>query len=258
MKCDLFFTDVWHVFTVDFFYSTPGWSGMVLIFKVNFMFATSCSMSLRLVAEKADDQLPLWFVSHAWLEPIILFLACLRRHASIRELSGQALAPPAYWVCAYANNQHVLEDAISENPRKTSFYKAMQLCYGVLLVLDSNATPFSRIWCCFEESIAVQHLIAHFMVSSRHSRHSHHRSQLPPIGLFSQIMSTCYQLILSHSLVRFKLQHVKLKVAPTRSQLCCGWIVVSFQCHKSHTEVEERDSNNFLLDVAATDTPVRM
>ena len=136
---------------------------MVLSFKVNFMFATSGSMSLRLVAENADDQLPLWFVSHAWLEPIILFLACLRRHASIRELSGQALAPPAYWVCAYANNQHVLEDAISENPRKTSFYKAMQQCYGVLLVLDSNATPFSRIWCCFEESIAVQHLIAPFI-----------------------------------------------------------------------------------------------
>ena len=142
----------------------------------NVMFATS--MSLRLVAEKADDQFPLWFVSHAWLEPIMLFLACLRRHASIRELSGQALAP-AYWVCAYANNQHVLEDAISENPRKTSFYKAMQLCYGVLLVLDSNATPFSRIWCCFEESIAVELLIAHFMVFCRHSRHSHHRSQWP-------------------------------------------------------------------------------
>ena len=109
------------------------------------------------MADEADAQLPLWFVSHAWLEPIKLFLACLRRHAHIRELSiKQTLAP--YWVCAYANNQHALEGAISDNPRKTSFYKAMQLCYGVLLVLDSNATPFSRIWCCFEESIAVRHL----------------------------------------------------------------------------------------------------
>ena len=95
------------------------------------------------------------------LEPIKLFLACLRRHATIRELSvTQALA--TYWVCAYANNQWVLEDAISDNPRKTSFYKAMQLSHGVLLVLDSNATPFSRIWCCFEESIAVDHLIDDF------------------------------------------------------------------------------------------------
>jgi len=113
------------------------------------------------VAENADAQVPLWFVSHAWLEPIKLFLACLRRHATIRELSvTQALA--TYWVCAYANNQWVLEDAISDNPRKTSFYKAMQLSHGVLLVLDSNATPFSRIWCCFEESIAVDHLIDDF------------------------------------------------------------------------------------------------
>ena len=112
----------------------------------------------RLVADEADAQVPLWFVSHAWFEPIKLFLACLRRHANIRELCmKQAFAP--YWVCAYANNQWVLEDAISDNPRKTSFYKAMQLCHGVLLVLDSNATPFSRIWCCFEESIAVEHLV---------------------------------------------------------------------------------------------------
>ncbi|CAE7757922.1 unnamed protein product [Symbiodinium necroappetens] len=68
----------------------------------------------------------------------------------IRGLTGN----PAYWVCAYANNQHDLEEAISANPRKTSFYQAMQLCQGVLLVLDSMATPFSRVWCCFEESIA--------------------------------------------------------------------------------------------------------
>ena len=122
----------------------------------------------RLVAEEAAAQLPLWFVSHAWLEPIKLFLACLRRHAAIRELSVQA---SAYWVCAYANNQHALEGAISDNPRKTSFYKAMQLCCGVLLVLDSNATPFSRIWCCFEESIAVQHL-NHDSVLSRITSHN--------------------------------------------------------------------------------------
>ena len=126
---------------------------------------------LRLVAEDAAAQLPLWFVSHAWLEPIKLFLACLRRHAAIRELSVQAL-PPAYWVCAYANNQHSLEGAMSDNPRKTSFYKAMQLCCGVLLVLDSNATPFSRIWCCFEESIAVEHLNHDIVLSciTNHSR----------------------------------------------------------------------------------------
>lgn len=122
--------------------------------------ATCCT--LRLVAENAEAQLPLWFVSHAWLEPIKLFLACLRCHAIIRHLQAEGAKPPAYWVCAYANNQHILDEAISDNPRKTSFFKAMQLCQGVLLVLDTLCTPFTRIWCCFEESIAVEHLVSDF------------------------------------------------------------------------------------------------
>eukprot|EP00435_Cladocopium_sp_Y103_P001731 s8678_g1.t1 len=80
------------------------------------------------------------FVSHAWLEPVCKFVACLKRHASLRQLSDQT----AYWVCAYANNQHQLQNDICNNPRKTSFYRAIQLCAGVLLVLDQNATPFKR------------------------------------------------------------------------------------------------------------------
>ena len=78
------------------------------------------------------------------------FLKYLQKHSLVR------LTKSAYWVCAYANNQHNVEEDISKNPRKSSFYKAMQLCQGVLLVLDSQATPFRRIWCCFEESIAVR------------------------------------------------------------------------------------------------------
>jgi len=98
----------------------------------------ACSY-VELVADNPEAQIPLWFVSHAWLEPIHLFLTCLRRHSTLRELRV-----PAYWVCAYANNQHALEEAISNNPRKTSFYKAMRLCRGVLLVLDTQATPYCR------------------------------------------------------------------------------------------------------------------
>ena len=80
------------------------------------------------------------FVSHAWLEPVCKFVACLKCHASLRQLPDQT----AYWVCAYANNQHQLENEICNNPRKTSFYRAIKLCAGVLLVLDQNATPFTR------------------------------------------------------------------------------------------------------------------
>merc|ERR1712086_576798 len=48
----------------------------------------------------------------------------------------------------------------SDDPKKTSFYLAMQMCSFVLLVLDKDATPFSRIWCCFEESMLCQGLKA--------------------------------------------------------------------------------------------------
>jgi hypothetical protein len=93
-------------------------------------------------------QRPQWFVSHAWIEPVINFVACIRMHAFTRELSLQV----AYWVCAYANNQHHLSQELVDNPRRTSFYRAMKACVGVVLVLDGEATPFSRIWCCFEEA----------------------------------------------------------------------------------------------------------
>ena len=31
---------------------------------------------------------------------------------------------------------------------RSSFYRAMQRCQGVVLLLDDQATPFLRIWCC--------------------------------------------------------------------------------------------------------------
>ena len=58
-------------------------------------------------------------------------------------------------VCAYANNQHQLGKDIGSDPRESSFYQALVLCDGVLVVLDAKATPFTRIWCAFEEATAV-------------------------------------------------------------------------------------------------------
>eukprot|EP00658_Telonema_sp_P-2_P073131 TRINITY_DN62185_c0_g1_i1.p1 TRINITY_DN62185_c0_g1~~TRINITY_DN62185_c0_g1_i1.p1 ORF type:complete len:288 (+),score=35.60 TRINITY_DN62185_c0_g1_i1:104-967(+) len=63
----------------------------------------------------------------------------------------------SYWVCAYANNQHKISQEIDPDPLKTSFFLAMQLCEGVLLVLDSLGTPFTRAWCCFEEAMVIKH-----------------------------------------------------------------------------------------------------
>ena len=75
-----------------------------------------------------------------------------------------------YWVCAYANRQWALTKELVEDPKNTSFYRAMCVAKskggGTFLILDDKddatgegpATPFTRIWCAFEESISVNDL----------------------------------------------------------------------------------------------------
>lgn len=48
--------------------------------------------------------------------------------------------------CASANNQHMLGEDISTNPKESAFFRAMEQCVGILLVLDKYATPFTRVW----------------------------------------------------------------------------------------------------------------
>eukprot|EP00403_Amphidinium_massartii_P048006 CAMPEP_0178466008 /NCGR_PEP_ID=MMETSP0689_2-20121128/51666_1 /TAXON_ID=160604 /ORGANISM="Amphidinium massartii, Strain CS-259" /LENGTH=811 /DNA_ID=CAMNT_0020092987 /DNA_START=134 /DNA_END=2566 /DNA_ORIENTATION=+ len=93
-----------------------------------------------------------WFVSHCWSEFVRDFVLCCSSHAKLRGLEGHAAS---YWVCGYANRQNDLESDISDDPLSSSFYKALTLSKGVLLILDSSATPFHRIWCCFELYLTV-------------------------------------------------------------------------------------------------------
>ena len=79
------------------------------------------------------------------------FIASVNEHAAVRGLAED----DRWWICAYSNNQHELAQDIDPDPRRTSFYLAMQQCEGVLLVLDDEATPFTRVWCCFEEAMIV-------------------------------------------------------------------------------------------------------
>jgi len=112
--------------------------------------AWRCSY-VELVATQPAEQVPSWFISHAWSEPVSRFIQCVEEHSRLRHLSET----DAWWVCAYANNQHELGEDLAKDPRKTSFYRAMQISKGVLLILDEAATPFVRVWCCFEESVAL-------------------------------------------------------------------------------------------------------
>lgn len=102
-----------------------------------------CSMAELLVLTTSP---PNFYISHWWGEPMLDFLACVEVHTQLRQL------PPStsYWVCAHANRQWDLNEELSKDPSDSSFYKAMIQSTGILLVLDTDGTPFTRIWCAYE------------------------------------------------------------------------------------------------------------
>ena len=123
---------------------------------------------VELVAK--GNQRPQWFCSHWWGEPVRDFIRCVSQHKEVRCFNlGSARADSeesvwAYWVCAYANRQHSLEAELSSDPKSSSFFKALQLVEGMLIILDTNATPFTRLWCAFE---------AYTALSGRKDGHQH-------------------------------------------------------------------------------------
>jgi len=151
----------WH----DFFQTSPTVGQMLTLEMMNLYHLDAwlirpatqehdCSM-VELLATK--PQTPQWFISHWWGEPVQAFTSCVQLHQEIRQLPGSA----CYWVCAYANRQHSLSQEVSADPRDSSFFRALKLSEGVLLILDEAtpssgpATPFTRIWCAFEEFVAL-------------------------------------------------------------------------------------------------------
>ncbi|CAB9503820.1 expressed unknown protein [Seminavis robusta] len=99
---------------------------------------------------------PDWFVSHWWGESVFQFIACLEQHAHDRYLDKADEA--RYWICAYSNNQHVISDELGENPKCSSFFRALQLVEGVVSIMDANMVCFSRIWCGFEVAVALREI----------------------------------------------------------------------------------------------------
>ncbi|CAE8631828.1 unnamed protein product [Polarella glacialis] len=97
---------------------------------------------------------PNWFCTHWWGEPLQDCVACIRRHCDVRQLCNQSTY---YWICAYANRQHALSQELSDDPKETSFYRAMCQAEGLLLILDNvgPAMPFTRVWCAYELSMAL-------------------------------------------------------------------------------------------------------
>lgn len=90
---------------------------------------------------------PAWYCCHWWGEKVGQFVECVEMHSELRDLEdGDA----TYWICAYANRQHDLGKDICSDPESSSFKRAMRCAGGLLLILDSKATPFRRIWCDYE------------------------------------------------------------------------------------------------------------
>lgn len=87
------------------------------------------------------------YCSHFWGDAVLNLINCCRMHA---KHHSYALESAYYWVCAFANRQHELGLDMGKDPGDSSFVKAMLNADGLILLLDKNAHPFSRIWCCFE------------------------------------------------------------------------------------------------------------
>mmetsp|Transcript_88694 Transcript_88694/g.237183 ORF Transcript_88694/g.237183 Transcript_88694/m.237183 type:complete len:870 (-) Transcript_88694:190-2799(-) len=97
------------------------------------------------------SQVPRWFCSHWWGEPVSDFVECIATHAELRMLQDSS----PYWVCAYANNQWDLGSEIASDPAKSSFRRAIDLSDGTLSIVDRGAIVFSRIWCGFEVATTI-------------------------------------------------------------------------------------------------------
>ncbi|CAB9510658.1 Leucine-rich repeat protein [Seminavis robusta] len=101
----------------------------------------------------AGTQPPLYFVSHWWGEPTKDFMACVERLLQDKWMSreiGMTEDTPI-WICAYANNQWHLEEAITEDPDESAFSRALALANGrTLTIFDKDGVVFSRVWCIYE------------------------------------------------------------------------------------------------------------
>ena len=67
------------------------------------------------------------------------------------EIGGGMNEDTPVWICAFANNQHDLDSAITPDPADSAFAKAMSMAkFRVNSILDVNNQVSSRLWCIYE------------------------------------------------------------------------------------------------------------
>jgi len=107
------------------------------------------------------------FVSHWWGEEFLNFVAALE-HAAKELGSGHRGTPESvvFWVCSFANPQWTvsLGNSLAESPFELAL--AHRSCRAVVMVLDPDATPLTRIWCIYE--VLRAHVLQHpFCISTK-------------------------------------------------------------------------------------------
>ena len=108
----------------------------------------------------AGPQPPRFFASHWWGEAVLHFIRCLeqfikdfgKNETDEDERKGGGMTPDTpIWICAHGNNQHALDEAITDDPRELGFTKDMRVAQGrTITILDMGGVVFTRIWCVYE------------------------------------------------------------------------------------------------------------
>ncbi|CAK9029574.1 Probable outer membrane protein pmp20 (Polymorphic membrane protein 20), partial [Durusdinium trenchii] len=90
-----------------------------------------------------------YFVSHSWGTSFSHFVRSIRSHAMSK--GGQTWTDAAYWICSFANNQWNIEAELGTDPMDSAFACALTGgIKGVVMVLDQQVQPLTRVWCLFE------------------------------------------------------------------------------------------------------------
>jgi hypothetical protein len=73
-------------------------------------------------------------------------------HNDIHDKRGGGMTEDTpIWICAFANNQHDLKNAITADPSKSGFAKAMEVAnYRTLSILYKDGEVFTRVWSILE------------------------------------------------------------------------------------------------------------
>jgi len=108
----------------------------------------------------AGTQPPRFFVSHTWGETFFHTMDCIEQmfedfkdnwNDGHDKKGGGMTEDTPIWICAFANNQHDLKNAITADPSESGFSKAMEVAnYRTLSILDKDGEVFTRVWCILE------------------------------------------------------------------------------------------------------------